>query len=185
MPALLVYKPGFGIRIIFGVETFFTFSCKKVKLLFIKGKNAYICKMKAIEQETLKEIPSRIDNNEILILVNESPAKQRAYFIGLKNFTRADDKEISHWLGIGEKTYRSYKTVNKPFKPSLFEHSIMLISLFKHGSEIFGNSEQFKQWLKKENFYFDGKTPDSFMNTISGIKFIDDRLTGMEYGDNA
>ena len=61
----------------------------------------------------------------------------------------------------------------------------MLISLFKHGIEIFGDEEKFKQWLKTENFYFGQKTPVVFIDTASGIKFIDDRLTGIEYGDNA
>jgi uncharacterized protein (DUF2384 family) len=44
--------------------------------------------------------------------------------------------------------------------------------------------EEFERWLNQENFYFDNKRPVAFMNTITGIKFIDDRLTAMEHGDN-
>jgi len=40
-------------------------------------------------------------------------------------------------------------------------------------------------WLKTENFYFDQEKPMIFIDTASGIKFIDDRLTGLEYGDIA
>jgi uncharacterized protein (DUF2384 family) len=55
--------------------------------------------------------------------------------------------------------------------------------------------KEFESWLNQENFYFDNKSPVSFLNTITGspvsflntitgIKFIDDRLTAMQYGDN-
>ena len=88
-------------------------------------------------------------------------------------------------MDLSEKTYRNHKTTGKVTKPSLQEHLITLLSLFKHGREIFDSSEQFKQWLNKENFHFNNQAPIDFIYTISGIKFIDDRLTGIEYGDNA
>ena len=56
--------------------------------------------------------------------------------------------------------------------------------LLKHGIEVFGTEEGFKRWLNTINFFFDKKAPVEFMNTGDGIKFIDDRLTGIEYGDN-
>ena len=28
------------------------------------------------------------------------------------------------------------------------------------------------------------EAPNSFLNTVTGVKFVDDRLTAMEYGDN-
>jgi uncharacterized protein (DUF2384 family) len=61
----------------------------------------------------------------------------------------------------------------------------MLISLFRHGKDVFGSVVNFKRWLDKDNFFFEKKSPRTFMDTVSGIKFIDDRLTGLEYGDNA
>lgn len=150
------------------------------------GKISYICIMKATEQQTWDVIPTRYDNNDILNLVHSSPEKKGArYFNLLKSVTKLDDKEISEWLSINEKTYRSYKKPQKITKAPLLEHAIMIISLFKHGIEIFGSSEQFKKWLDTNNFYFDNKSPGIFMDTATGIKFIDDRLTGIEYGDNA
>jgi uncharacterized protein (DUF2384 family) len=56
--------------------------------------------------------------------------------------------------------------------------------LFKHGIETFGTKKNFKSWLEKKNFFFDKKSPIEFMNTLDGIKFIDDRPTGIAYGDN-
>jgi hypothetical protein len=56
--------------------------------------------------------------------------------------------------------------------------------LIMHGIEVFGTKEKFAAWLEKENFFFDKKAPMQFTNTDAGIKFINDRLTGMQYGDN-
>ena len=141
--------------------------------------------MRSAERLKLQEIPSKIDSNEILQIVHSSAIDSKNYFTILKAISHSDDKELSDWLSISEKTFRTHKTSDKTTKPSLKEHAIMLISLFKHGIEIFGNEEKFKQWLKTENFYFGQKTPVVFIDTASGIKFIDDRLTGIEYGDNA
>jgi uncharacterized protein (DUF2384 family) len=54
-----------------------------------------------------------------------------------------------------------------------------------HGIEVFGTKEKFEQWLNTENFFFDKKSPVSFLNTVTGIRFVNDRLTAIEYGDNA
>jgi uncharacterized protein (DUF2384 family) len=60
-----------------------------------------------------------------------------------------------------------------------------LTQLINHGIEVFGTKENFTSWLQRENFFFDKKAPVEFMRTSEGIKFIDDRLTGIEFGDNA
>jgi len=53
------------------------------------------------------------------------------------------------------------------------------------GKQVFGTDELFVEWLKEPNFFFDGKAPLLFLSTEEGIKYIMDRLTGIEYGDNA
>ena len=59
------------------------------------------------------------------------------------------------------------------------------IELFNHGKSVFGSLDLFIRWLHSDNFYFDKKPPAEMLSTLEGIKFIDDRLTGMQYGDNA
>jgi len=141
--------------------------------------------MKVTEKQKLEKIPSKIDNVEILQLVQSPTIVYRSYFNLLKSLTKEDDRSLADWMNISEKTFRTHKTSSKPIKPQLWEHAIMILSLFKHGIEIFGNPDQFKAWLKTDNFFFNQKAPISFINTSSGIKFIDDRLTGIEFGDNA
>ncbi|MBK9320080.1 MAG: DUF2384 domain-containing protein [Bacteroidetes bacterium] len=49
----------------------------------------------------------------------------------------------------------------------------------------FGEKDLFIEWLNENNYYFDNKPPIYFIDTVAGIKFIDNQLTGMQYGDNA
>lgn len=106
------------------------------------------------------------------------------YFQLLDKLTDLKDEIVSKWLNITTRTYRNYKT--KPFvlKDNMKEHIISLLSLYKHGSEVFGSKEHFEKWLETENSLLDHQAPLEFLDTISGIRFIDNRLTGMEYGEN-
>lgn len=61
---------------------------------------------------------------------------------------------------------------------------MLLISLFKHGIEMFESTEEFYIWLNTSNYFLDGDLPVNYLKTISGIRLIKDRLTAMEYGDN-
>lgn len=61
---------------------------------------------------------------------------------------------------------------------------LLLLALIKYGTAVFGTVKEFDQWLNRSNFYFDNKSPNAYLNTITGIRFVDDRLTAMEYGDN-
>nr|WP_294861151.1 MbcA/ParS/Xre antitoxin family protein [uncultured Fluviicola sp.] len=143
--------------------------------------------MTLAEKGIYKTIPSRIDQSQILNILYHisNEGKSKLYFIALKSISEEDDKEISDWLGMTEKTYRNYRNEDRAVKSNLMEHLVMLISLFKHGIEVFGTSHQFKKWLTTSNFYFGNKEPENYIDTVSGIKFIDDRLTGIEFGDNA
>jgi uncharacterized protein (DUF2384 family) len=136
------------------------------------------------EANILKDIPSRVDNNVTLRMI-QSGKVSSAHLLAIKELTALNDEKISSWFDISVKTYRSFKTPAAGLKARLQEHAIMALSLIKHGIEIFGSAVNFTAWLEKENFFFDKKPPMNFMNTNSGIKFIDDRLTAMEYGDNA
>jgi len=69
--------------------------------------------------------------------------------------------------------------------PSNNVDSKALEALYKHGVEIFGTEENFVKWLKSENFFFDKKAPIEFLDTPERIEYVDNRLTGLEYGDNA
>jgi putative toxin-antitoxin system antitoxin component (TIGR02293 family) len=102
----------------------------------------------------------------------------------LKDVAALQDDVISKLLNISVKTFRHYKKPQNTFKDNIKEKVILLISLFEHGIDIFGSQEDFYKWLNSENFFFDDKTPITYLTTVTGIRYVDDRLTAMEYGDN-
>ncbi|MDZ7740824.1 MAG: MbcA/ParS/Xre antitoxin family protein [Bacteroidota bacterium] len=132
----------------------------------------------------LEPIPAYARMPEVLRLVQSGSIDFR-YLDVLKRLGKFKDDLLSGWLNINVKTFRSYKNGRVAISPDIQEHTVMLLSLIKHGHEVFGNADAFAQWLKTENFHLDGSRPSDYLNTISGIKFIDDHISGIAFGDNA
>ena len=132
----------------------------------------------------LDEIPGRISDIEVLNLLKTKNINCN-YVTIIKDYTSLKDDLISDWLNISVKTFRNYKSNQDiVLKENTQEHLVLLLSLFKHGIEIFGSKEDFYIWLNTENFFLDNDIPINYLKTISGIRLVENRLTGIEYGDN-
>lgn len=95
------------------------------------------------------------------------------------------DVILSQWLNITPKTLRNYK--NKKdliLKENIKEHIVLILSLYKHGGDVFGDVRDFEKWLTSKNLFLDNIPPSEFLNTSSGIQLIDNRLTAIEFGEN-
>ncbi|HET9570186.1 MAG TPA: MbcA/ParS/Xre antitoxin family protein [Bacteroidales bacterium] len=103
----------------------------------------------------------------------------------LKEETGVSGELLSGWLHVTPKTLRSYLARKSVLSETLGEQVLLLKTLFKHGASVFGSSKEFEAWLDRENLMLDRMKPKDFLGTISGIRFIDSSLYGMEYGDNA
>lgn len=136
-----------------------------------------------VENVILKEIPGQINDSEILHFLYTKDVNWK-HVNAIKHLTDFNDDILSVWLNVSVKTFREYRKPKSTFKENVKEQVLLLLSLIKHGVEVFGSIKEFDKWLNTKNFYFDNKSPTSFMNTVTGIKFVDDRLTAMEYGDN-
>ncbi len=98
--------------------------------------------------------------------------------------TRTSDGLISDWLGINVKTLREYRKPGIQLKAQLQEHLVLLVSTLKQGRSVLGSVQALDRWLSAPNFFLDGRSPASFLNTISGIRLVSDRLAALELGDN-
>ncbi len=135
-------------------------------------------------KRNLKEtLPASVSEPEVLYAVRKNTINSN-HIERLKQLSGLKDELLSSSLNLNIKTFRSYKQKPIAMKPHLQEHVLMLLALFKHGIAFFGSSEKFGDWLQKENYYFDNDLPINFLNTISGIRYTNDRITAMEYGDN-
>ncbi|MCB0726500.1 MAG: DUF2384 domain-containing protein [Ignavibacteriae bacterium] len=131
----------------------------------------------------INEVPSQISDSKVLTYLQKKTIDWE-YVEALKKITGYNDTILSDWLNVSVKTFRSYKQQENKLNPNLKEQVVLLISLIKHGLTVFENLNRFKDWLNTDNFYFGKKSPITFLNTITGIRFVNDRLTAMEYGDN-
>jgi uncharacterized protein (DUF2384 family) len=135
------------------------------------------------ESLILRDVPGHINDSEILYFLYTKDVNWQ-HVNAIKTLTNFNDDIISDWLNVSVKTFREYKKPQTTFKENVKEQVLLLLSLIKHGIAVFGSVKEFDQWLNRKNFYFDNKSPNSFLNTVTGLKFVDDRLTAMEYGDN-
>ncbi|MDH3245106.1 MAG: MbcA/ParS/Xre antitoxin family protein [Saprospiraceae bacterium] len=140
--------------------------------------------MKAPVKRRYAKVPARFDSSEVLRLM-EKERIDSLYLSLLKGISQFSDETIADMLHVNVKTYRSYRDKNEILRKDIQERTLMLLSLLKHGIMVFGDSETFTQWLESENAMLGNTTPIGYLDTISGIKLIDDRLTGIEYGDHA
>jgi uncharacterized protein (DUF2384 family) len=134
-------------------------------------------------KESIKDIPEIGDLTKIFFYVNSHNVNSQ-YLNILKELTNLKDDILSNWLNINTRTFRNYRKSDIVLKDNTKEHIVLLISLYKHGIEVFDSIENFDKWLTTENFLLDKKAPMEFLDTVSGLKFIDDKLTAIEYGDN-
>jgi len=140
--------------------------------------------MTKFNSKLLDEIPVRISDVELLNLLKTKKIDWN-YISMIKEYSNLNDELISDWLNISVKTFRNYKS-NKQLvlKENTQEQLVLLISLLKHGIDVFGSKDDFHNWLTTKNFFLDNDMPVSYLKTTSGIRLIEDRLTGIEYGDN-
>ena len=135
------------------------------------------------ESNVIAAIPDRITNTQVLHLLHSEVMSKMQVQV-LKNYIQLEDETLSDWLNVSVKTFRNYKKTDTELKENIKEQIILLISLFKHGKKVFGKTDQFINWIKIDNPFLDYSKPIDYLNTITGIRFVDDRLTAIEYGDN-
>ena len=133
--------------------------------------------------QLLEELPMEFNDNEILSLVSENDVNWR-YVKTIKEIAPFNDERISKWLDVSVKTFRTYKQPQNKLKDALKERILLLLSLSRHGNKVFGSKKEFETWINTDNFYFDNKSPDTFLTTVTGTRFVIDRLIAMEFGDN-
>ena len=133
-------------------------------------------------KQNISTIPEIGNFTKILFYLRNNDVNWN-YFNYFKEITTLSDEITSNWLNINPKTLRAYRKPQSISKDNIKEHLVLLIALYQHGIDVFDEKENFDSWLISENYYFDRKAPMDFLDTITGIKFIDDRLTAIEFGD--
>lgn len=130
-----------------------------------------------------EEVPDQISDSEVVVFLQNKEIDWR-YLETIKQRTDFNDDVIGDWLNVSRKTFRSYRQTENKFKANVQEHILLLLALIKRGIQLFGSSKAFDEWLNTQNFFFDNRRPVLYLTTVSGIRFVNDRFTAMEFGDN-
>lgn len=136
------------------------------------------------QRKIIEEIPAVDDFSNVYFFTINSK-RDTEYIEILDKMIGLNDSVLATWLNITTRTLRNYR--NNPeliLKDTIKEHIILILSLYKHGIEVFDSVKKFELWLSKENYFLNNRPPIDFLETISGLKFIDNRLTAIEFGEN-
>ena len=89
-------------------------------------------------------------------------------------------------LGMPQTTYNKKKNEHSMFDQRNSELILLIIDLIQYGQEVFNQEkEKFQRWLKKPNSSLGGQTPESMLDTTTGIEEIRKCLSRIEYGSLA
>lgn len=102
-----------------------------------------------------------------------------------KDVTGVSGELLAGWLHVTPKTLRSYLSRKVLLSDTVGEQVLLLQALFKRGCRMFGSHKAFETWLSRENGLLDGLKPLALLGSVSGIRLVESRLIGLEYGDNA
>ena len=130
------------------------------------------------------EIPSFINPSWVLSFFKKDVFDKMKLKTLKLNYGLQQDK-LAHLLDVTPKTLKKYEDGESKMKRHTQEHGLMLLSLLEHGKKTFGSFELFNEWLLRKNPLLDFKAPLDYLGSISGVLFIDNRLTNLAYGDNA
>ena len=80
------------------------------------------------------------------------------------------------------KTIQNYAAKQLVLDAALSEKLIKLFALFELGAEVFGGVTYFNQWIHTSAYGLGYQVPLEMMETITGIKLVEDQLLRIAYG---
>ena len=124
-----------------------------------------------------------IDDRDILSLIKKSREgmKYSSFYKIQKEFL-LKSSEWGKILHLSERTLQRYKKEKIDFAPLYSERIIEIQLLFNKGIDVFGDKDNFYNWLNSKNIVLGGIFPISLLDTTFGILLLRDQLTRIEHG---
>ena len=95
-------------------------------------------------------------------------------------------KEVLHIFGLPQTTYNKKRREKSLLNGRDSEVVLLLTELVDFGIEVFNNEEEkFQRWMKKMNFSLGDNTPESLLDSTTGIQEVRNCLNRIEYGNLA
>lgn len=95
-------------------------------------------------------------------------------------------KEVLPIFGMPQTTYNKKRREKSLLNGRDSEIILLLTELVDFGIEVFNNEEEkFQRWMKKENISLGGNSPESLLDSTTGIQEVKNCLNRIEYGNLA
>lgn len=95
-------------------------------------------------------------------------------------------KDVLHIFGLPQTTYNKKRREKSLLSGRDSEVVLLLTELVDFGIEVFNNEEdKFQRWMKKPNFSLGENSPESLLDSVTGIQEVRNCLNRIEYGNFA
>ena len=124
-----------------------------------------------------------LDNNDVFKLINAT--REGVDFEVFDEFSITYPLNLTDWsriLNMSERTIQRYKRESKKFDSIHTERLIMIMLLFKKGTEVFGSTENFLAWINSKSIALGGVKPTNLLDNSFGINMVRDELIKIEHG---
>jgi putative toxin-antitoxin system antitoxin component (TIGR02293 family) len=85
-------------------------------------------------------------------------------------------------MGISTKSIQRYQQQENTLSATQTEFVLKIEQLYTIGKEVFGNIDNFKQWMQKPAYGLGNKIPTKILTTISGINLVINQLMRIAHG---
>lgn len=152
---------------------------RRSKVHYIKaGTGNAVSHLPANRDEWLSDISSHIE--KILRQSDSSLA------IGsLLRKTELPASLLAELFEMTAKTLAKYKNEKLKLPTRHAELAVKLDMLYSLGSEIFGSTKEFNEWLKEKSYGLNDEKPIGMLNTVTGIDLVTEELRRIEFGATA
>jgi putative toxin-antitoxin system antitoxin component (TIGR02293 family) len=75
-----------------------------------------------------------------------------------------------------------HREENKVFRKEQSERILSIYQLLNYGQSVFGNRENFFEWMGSESIALGGIKPKELLDTSIGINMVKDELGRLEHG---
>jgi len=124
-----------------------------------------------------------VDDRDILFLIKKSREGMKYdAFSALQKSIPLKPEDWSNVLHLSARTLQRYKKEKISFDPIYSERIIEIQLLFNKGLDVFGDKDNFYNWLKSKSIALGGISPVSLLDNTFGIMMLKDELTRIEHG---
>ena len=124
-----------------------------------------------------------LDSNDIFKLINTTREG-----VDIKTFDEfsvvypLNSMDWSRILNVSERTIQRYRREKRRFDPIHTEKLLLIMLLFKKGTEVFESTSDFLIWINSRNIALGGIKPVELLDNSFGINMVNDELLRIEHG---